>query len=150
MITLKGSGTMTQADYEYLTKDQVASYLKDKNIFSKDAKLIVEDLHAIKESIDGFVNLIYHIHNQEGKSVILKQIVNFPRSRAVEEAKYGVDEDLGDWTLDLGRMRIEIAVLIFWNSIFPGICPEILLFDEPDSVIVMEDLTELSLLRYDL
>ncbi|MEF9917854.1 MAG: methylthioribose kinase, partial [Eubacterium sp.] len=130
---------MSQADYEYLTKSQVNDYLKAKSIYPQNAQLNIRDLHAVKESIDGFVNLIYHICDENGKSVVLKQIVNFPRSRAVEEAKYGVDEDLGNWTLDLARMRIEISVLIFWNSIYPGICPEIYLFDEPNSIIVMED-----------
>lgn len=52
--------------------------------------------------------------------------------------------------LDLGRMRSEISTLIFWNTVYPGICPEIYLFDEPNRIIVMEDLMELSLLRFDL
>lgn len=135
---------------EYLTADQVANYLKSKGIFKENAVLEVRDLHAVKESIDGFVNLIYHVKDTDGKSVVLKQIVNFPRSRAEEEARSDGSEDLGDWTLDIGRMRVEIAVLIFWNSITRGICPDIYLFDEAQNVIVMEDLTDLSLLRYDL
>ncbi|MDO4287707.1 MAG: phosphotransferase [Eubacterium sp.] len=135
---------------EYLSASQVADYLKSKGIFKENAVLEVRDLHAVKESIDGFVNLIYHVKDENGKSVVLKQIVNLPRSRAEEEAKYGESEDRGDWTLDIGRMRVEISVLIFWNSIARGICPDIYLFDEAQNVIVMEDLTDLSLLRYDL
>ena len=135
---------------EYLTASQVADYLKSKGVFKENAVLEVRDLHAVKESIDGFVNLIYHVRDENGKSVVLKQIVNLPRSRTEEEAKYGESEDRGDWTLDIGRMRVEISVLIFWNSIARGICPDIYLFDEAQNVIVMEDLTDLSLLRYDL
>jgi 5-methylthioribose kinase len=51
-------------------------------------------------------------------------------------------------------MRSEIAVLIFWNTvcpgICPGICPEIYHFDEANRIIVMEDLMALSLLRFEL
>ena len=32
---------------DYLTEDQVAAYLKDKDLYPQDAELVVEDLHAI-------------------------------------------------------------------------------------------------------
>lgn len=143
--------TVSKPDYmnEYLSKDQVEGYLKSRNIYDHSAVLTVKDLHAEKESIDGYVNQIYHIRDQKGKSVILKQIVNYPRFRAEEEKKYGESKDMGSVTFDTARMRNEIAVLIFWNTIDPGICPDVYLFDEAHSVIVMEDLIDLSLLRYD-
>ncbi|WP_195268398.1 phosphotransferase [Eubacterium sp. 1001713B170207_170306_E7] len=133
----------------YLTEDQVAAYLKAKKLYPEDAELVVEDLHAIKESIDGYVNLIYHIYDQNGKSMVLKQIVNEPRSKMDEAAGSKNSKFMHDWSLDIGRLRSEIAVLIFWDSVYPGICPEIYLFDEQDGIIVMEDLTDHSLLRYE-
>lgn len=140
---------MTENVMEYMDKHQVEAYLKEKNIYPPEAVLEVRDLHNVKESIDGFVNMIYHIADGTGKSVVLKQIVHFPRFRAVDEAKYGDNAEYTNFVLDLSRMRTEIAVLIFWNAIDPGICPEIYLFDEENSVIVMEDLVDLALLRYD-
>ena len=142
---------MTYDNYGNLTVAGVADYLKEKKIFSADANLTVVDLHAVKESIEGFVNLIYHVYDQSGKSVIMKQMLSFPRFR-IEDEKNNTVEDGTDagWTLDLGRMRSEIATLIFWNSVYPGISPEIYLFDEPNRIIVMEDLMELSLLRFEL
>ncbi|MBC3889156.1 phosphotransferase [Acetobacterium paludosum] len=145
---------MTTDSYGNLTSEGVAAYLKEKEIFPADAHLTVEDLHAVKESIEGFVNLIFHVYDDNGKSVILKQMLEFPRYRIEDEKNDTVEaEDAGEdggWTLDLGRMRSEIAVLIFWNTVCPGICPEMYLFDEANRIIVMEDLMALSLLRFDL
>lgn len=142
---------MTYDSYGNLTVAGVANYLKEKNIFPTDANLTVVDLHAVKESIEGFVNLIYHVYDQSGKSVIMKQMLSMPRFRIEDEKNNTVEEADGDgWTLDLGRMRSEIATLIFWNSVYPGISPEIYLFDEPNRIIVMEDLMDLSLLRFEL
>jgi 5-methylthioribose kinase len=142
---------MTYDNYGNLTVTGVADYLKEKQIFPENANLTVVDLHAVKESIEGFVNLIYHIYDETGKSVILKQMLAFPRFRIEDEKNNNVeDSNRGNWTLDLGRMRSEIATLIFWNSVYPGICPEIYLFDEDSRIIVMEDLMALSLLRFEL
>ena len=145
---------MTHDSYGNLTPDGVAAYLKEKDLFPEDAHLTVIDLHAVKESIEGFVNLIYHVYDDNGKSVILKQMLEFPRYRIEDEKNNTVEEDDagadGGWTLDLGRMRSEIAVLIFWNTVCPGICPEMYHFDEANRIIVMEDLMALSLLRFEL
>lgn len=46
---------MTYDSYGNLTVAGVANYLKEKNIFPTDANLTVVDLHAVKESIEGFV-----------------------------------------------------------------------------------------------
>lgn len=142
---------MTYDSYGNLTTAGVADYLKEKAIFPADALLTVVDLHAVKESIEGFVNLIYHVYDQTGKSVVMKQMLSMPRFRIEDEKNNTVeDTDSEGWTLDLGRMRSEIATLIFWNSVYPGISPEIYLFDEPNRIIVMEDLMDLSLLRFEL
>jgi 5-methylthioribose kinase len=142
---------MTYDSYGNLTVAGVANYLKEKKVFPADADLSVVDLHAVKESIEGFVNLIYHVYDQSGKSVIMKQMLSLPRFRIEDEKNNTVEETNGEgWILDLGRMRSEIATLIFWNSVYPGISPEIYLFDEPNRIIVMEDLMDLSLLRFEL
>lgn len=139
---------MTYDEYGNLTITGVSEYLKEKEIFPVNADLTVIDLHAVKESIDGYVNLIFHVYDETGKSIILKQMLSFPRFK-IEEERNNIYEET-DFILDLGRMRSEIATLIFWNSVSPGICPEIYLFDETHRIIVMEDLMALSLLRYEL
>ena len=137
-------------NYGNLTVKGVEAYVKDKQLFDADAHITVVDLHAVKESIEGFVNLIYHVYDENGKSVILKQMLNLPRMRIEDEQSDDPHGQLNEWILDLGRMRSEIATLIFWNSVYKGICPDIYLFDEENRIIVMEDLMDLSLLRFDL
>ncbi|MCG2729435.1 MAG: methylthioribose kinase, partial [Acetobacterium sp.] len=83
---------MTYDSYGNLTVAGVADYLKEKEIFSADANLTVVDLHAVKESIEGFVNLIYHVYDQSGKSVIMKQMLSMPRFR-IEDEKNNTVED---------------------------------------------------------
>jgi len=145
---------MTYDSYGNITPEGVAVYLKEKDIFTENVHLTVIDLHAVKESIEGFVNLIYHVYDENGNSVILKQILELPRYRMEDEkndtVEHNEDGEEVDWTMDIGRMRSEIAVLIFWNTVCPGICPEIYHFDEANRIIVMEDLMALSLLRFEL
>lgn len=138
---------MTKDTYGNLTLKGIEAYLKEKGFFPMDADVTVLDLHAVKESIEGFVNLIYHAYDTTGKSVILKQMLSFPRF-SIEDEKN--NRKVNPKTFDLGRMRSEITTLIFWNSIHPKICPEIYLFDEENRIIVMEELMDLSLLRFDL
>lgn len=128
------------------TEAQIDAYLKDRGIFSKTCRLIVEDLRKVKESAEGFVNLIYRVRGSDGRSVVIKQILDVPVSR---QQRKSPDAYVSNWQLDQSRMQYEIAALIFWNQIHPGICPEIYLLDRPNGVIVMEDLSDLSLLRYE-
>lgn len=131
------------------TEDQIEKYLKEKGLFPKSAKLIIEDLRKIKESAEGFVNMIFRIRGSNGHSVVMKQVLDVPISRTDDVNGKGADEHLKEWSLNPNRMRYEIAALIFWNEIKPGICPEIYLLDQPNGIIVMEDLTDLRLLRYE-
>ena len=131
------------------TNQAIINYLKAHTLFPHDTELTVENLRDIKESVEGFVNQIYRIRGSNGHSVVMKQVLNLPISRESTGDDGQPDAHLADWSLDMGRMRNEIAVLIFWNQICPDICPDIYLFDEENGIIVMEDLTDLSLLRYE-
>ncbi|WP_205960733.1 phosphotransferase [Pseudoramibacter porci] len=128
------------------TEEQIDQYLKERGIFSKSCRLVVEDLRKVKESAEGFVNLIYRVRGSDGRSVVIKQILDVPVSR---QQRKSPDAYVSSWQLDQSRMQYEIAALIFWNQIHPGICPEIYLLDRPNGVIVMEDLSDLSLLRFE-
>ncbi|MEG0377098.1 MAG: phosphotransferase, partial [Eubacterium sp.] len=128
---------------EPLTKETVKTYLIEKEIFSKDAHLSVVDLHAELENIEGYVNLIYQISDTKtNHSVIVKQLL--PYIRAFREAT-GEDHPIL-----MERLRTEIAVLTFMGTLCEDIAPDIYLFDEGAGVIVMEDLSDLELLRFEL
>ncbi len=132
----------------YLTADRIENFVKEKEIFARDAVLTVEDMRRVKESVEGFVNLIYRIRDDRGKSVVLKQVLNIPYFRQLaEEDGSAAYEDI---SMETARLRSEISVLIFWNTLFPGIAPDIYLFDEERDIIIMEDLSRLGLLRYEL
>lgn len=134
---------------EYLNEATVAEYVKAKGLYPPDAKLTVHDLHDVKESVDGYVNLIFTISDGNGRDMVLKQTMHTPRSRSEGSDQVKNPDALADWTLDTSRMRNEIAVLIFWNAIDPGICPAIYHFDEVQGIEVMESLIDHSLLRFD-
>ena len=129
------------------TKYNIVAYLREKNIFAPCLDLIVENLREIKQSAEGYVNPIYRIRANDGSSVVLKQVTVIPITREEEEKAGRTAGNTHD--LDAARMRYETAVLIFWNAICEGITPEIYLLDEENCIIVMEDLTDLSLLRFD-
>jgi len=132
----------------YLTTDRIEDFVKEKRIFAPDATLTIEDMRRVKESVEGFVNLIYRIRDTEGKSVVLKQVMSVPYFRQLAEEN---GEALGESvTMATERLRSEISVLIFWNTLFPGIAPEIFLFEEERDIIIMEDLSHMGLLRYEL
>lgn len=126
------------------TKTDIDRYVKEKGLFPTAAQLVIENLREIKQSAEGYVNPIYRIRNAN-RSVIMKQITAMPISRSEEN-----DEHLSEWALDTDRIRNEILVLLYWNAICPGICPEVYLLDEDNGVIIMEDLSDLSLLRYEM
>lgn len=140
--------SVVNAQQYYLTTDRIESFVKEKEIFAPDAVLTIEDMRRIKESVEGYVNLIYRIREKDGRSVVLKQVMNIPYFRQLAEEN---GEDLGETvTMATERLRSEISVLIFWNTLFPGITPEIFLFEEERDIIIMEDLSDLGLLRYEL
>ena len=73
---------------------------------------------------------------------MVKQLL--PYIRAFKEA------DGGDHPVLMERLRTEIAVLTFMGTLYEDIAPDIYLFDEAAGVIVMEDLMDLELLRFEL
>jgi 5-methylthioribose kinase len=123
-----------------LTVSNIPDYLISKNIFDEGTELEVIDLFEAKESVEGFVNLIFQATDKKnGRSVVIKQVA--PHATRIESNVR--------MEIDVARLKNEISVLIFWNSLTPDITPEIYLFDEEDNVIAMEDLTHLSLVRFE-
>ena len=128
---------------EPLNRDTIKDYLIQKKIFSENALLNVIDLHEEIQNIEGYVNLIFAVRDLNSNcSVVVKQLL--PYIRAFKEA------DGGDHPVLMERLRTEIAVLTFMGTLYEDIAPDIYLFDEAAGVIVMEDLMDLELLRFEL
>jgi 5-methylthioribose kinase len=98
-----------------------------------------EDL-VITEIGDGNLNYVYRVTRPgpEKRSLIVKQAV--PYLRMVGE----------EWPLSKDRMIIEIRALQAYNRIAPDFVPDIYHADENMCVLIMQDLGEVNVLRYDM
>lgn len=94
--------------------------------------------YDITEIGDGNLNFVYRVAQQGDRmrSVIVKQAV--PYLRVVGE----------EWPLSRNRMLYELRASRLYSDLTPGFVPEIYHADEAMSVVVMEDLRDLRVLRY--
>ena len=96
-------------------------------------------LHA-REVGDGNLNQVFIVQsgNADGGgngSVVLKQAL--PYLRVAGES----------WPLTRERMRFETQALIKHNELAPGLAPQVYHFDQEMSLVVMEDLSALEVMR---
>lgn len=94
--------------------------------------------YDITEIGDGNLNFVYRVARKGDRmrSVIVKQAV--PYLRVAGE----------DWPLSRNRMLFELRASRLYSDLAPGFVPEIYHADEDMSVVVMEDLRDLKVLRY--
>jgi 5-methylthioribose kinase len=93
-------------------------------------------LHA-REVGDGNLNLVFIVESSAGpeNSVVLKQAL--PYLRVAGES----------WPLTRERMRFETQALLKHNELAPGLAPQVYHFDEEMSLVVMENLSHLEVMR---
>ncbi|MBP7961368.1 MAG: S-methyl-5-thioribose kinase [Caldilineaceae bacterium] len=86
---------------------------------------------------DGNLNQVFIVHNQAdpAQSVVLKQAL--PYLRVAGE----------DWPLTRERMRFETQALLKHNELAPGLAPIVYHADSEMSVVVMENLSTLEVMR---
>lgn len=118
-------------------KQKLTAYLVSCGLFAEDERLIVRNLYEELDDIDGYVNLIFQVQSAD-KSVIIKQVL--PYLRIWKES--GVHHPV-----NMERMGAEVRMLIYMNTIYPDIAPEIYHVDEAQGMIVMEDLSAFDMLR---
>lgn len=124
-------------------KQFILKYLVDRCLMPSNHALDIINLTEESVTADGYVNRLYRVTDlQTNYSVIVKKIL--PYIRAYRETDGSIHE------VRMGRMRTEIAVLSFMNTLYPGITPEIFHFNESDGIIVMEDLSHMDVLRFGL
>lgn len=89
-----------------------------------------------KEVGDGNLNQVFIITNRTtGKSVILKQALPYLRVAG------------DNWPLTRERMKFETGALLFYGDVVADLVPEVLHHDEAMSLIVMEFLGDLEVMR---
>lgn len=98
----------------------------------------VLDLHAsmqAREVGDGNLNLVFIVEGAAGQSVVVKQAL--PYLRVAGES----------WPLTRERMRFETQALLKHNELAPGLAPQVYHFDDEMSLVVMEHLSGLEVMR---
>ena len=91
-------------------------------------------LHA-REVGDGNLNLVFIIEAATGQSLVVKQAL--PYLRVAGES----------WPLTRERMRFETQALLKHNELAPGLAPQVYHFDDEMSLVVMENLSGLEVMR---
>lgn len=94
----------------------------------------------ISEIGDGNLNYVYRVKNRSSSahSIIVKQAVPYLRIEGES------------WPLSRNRIIYESRALQLYNKIVPDYVPALIYFDEDMSVIVMEDLGDVDVLRYQM
>lgn len=91
-------------------------------------------LHA-REVGDGNLNLVFIVEAATGQSLVVKQAL--PYLRVAGES----------WPLTRERMRFETQALLKHNELAPGLAPQVYHFDDEMSLVVMENLSGLEVMR---
>ncbi|MCP4400908.1 MAG: S-methyl-5-thioribose kinase [bacterium] len=116
--------------YRSLDSHTAIDYVKSLNLFPQDSTLDGSEVG------DGNLNLVFKVCDVDnGKSVIIKQAL--PYVRCVGES----------WPLDLNRTILEANAFEIQNKLAPGLVPELYHKDEELSLLVMEDLSRLGVMR---
>ncbi|PIE35416.1 S-methyl-5-thioribose kinase [candidate division KSB3 bacterium] len=116
--------------YRSLDSHTAVDYVKSLDLFPQDATLEGSEVG------DGNLNLVFKIRDtQGGKSVIIKQAL--PYLRCAGES----------WPLDLHRTILEANVFEIQNKLAPGLVPKLYHKDEELSLLIMEDLSHLGVMR---
>jgi 5-methylthioribose kinase len=131
-----GGGRMS---YKDLTTASAIEYVKAKtDIFSAAARLEVYEIGGGEDDGDGFVNHIYRIWDETGKSVILKQAK--PYLKVFGEAA----------PLTTMRNQIESEIIRLRTAITPEYLPEMYHIDSENNLFIYEDCGRLKIMRFEL
>ena len=116
--------------YRALTEQEAVAYARQlPDVFSKGAELTSQEIG------DGNLNMVFRIQDSvSGNSIILKQAL--PYIRVVK-----------DWPMTLDRARIEAEVLREQDKADPGRVPKVFHYDSELALIVMEDLSDYTIMR---
>jgi len=120
--------------YQALNHDTVIDYLRRVPALAEVIDLSAP-LHA-REVGDGNLNLVFIVENGHAdQSIVLKQAL--PYLRVAGES----------WPLTRERMRFETQALLKHNELAPGLAPRVYHFDDEMSLVVMENLSGLEVMR---
>ncbi len=126
--------------YKDLNKESVMEYVKAyTDYFPGDANLHSYEFGDGEEDGDGFINFIYRVWDDNGKSVIVKQAKTYYKA-------FG--EGVGPFVVD--RNALEANIMRIRGMITPENIPEVYFVDLENHIYVCEDCSDLKILRFEL
>ncbi len=126
--------------YQEITKENIAAYLKENtDYFEPDAVLSVYEIGEGEEDGDGFINFLYRVWDETGKSVIVKQAKTYFKA-------FG--EGAGPFVQERNAMEAEIMQIK--GAIVPEYIPQIYGVDRQNHAYLCEDCSDLKILRFEL
>ena len=125
--------------YKDLTPSRVIEYIKTSTgIFPAGARLEVYEIGGGEDDGDGFVNHIYRVWDESGKSVILKQAK--PYLKLFGEVA----------PLTTKRNQLESEIIKLRAAITPDYLPEMYHLDPDNNLFIYEDCGRLRIMRFEL
>lgn len=127
----------------HLSAQETIDYVQNNTtLFPPAARLTARRITGNPGETDGYVNIIHLIKDVDsGRSVAFKQVLPYVRA-ALENDEYV--------PLPLNRMAVEVAVFKLWRTINPALIPQIYHRDDANAILIMEDLSDLTLLRFEM
>lgn len=121
--------------YRALDSNTVVEYLRAQPALA--AVLPGDNPLSASEVGDGNLNQVFIVRDthEPARTVVVKQAL--PYLRVAGES----------WPLTRERMRFESQALIKHNELAPGLAPQVYLYDDALSLVVMEDLSHLQVMR---
>ncbi len=108
--------------------------------FSSPDDLDVYLITGEEASAEGFVNQVARVSDSSGRSAIVKQVL--PQMRRLPDVT-------GELVLPTNRCELEVSAFSIFNTLTPGSTPQIYGLDLETSSIVMQDLAEMNLARFE-
>lgn len=115
-------------EYEILTQDTVADYLAKHPAVA--GRVNAAKISSVDEIGDGNLNLVFHVKDEDGGSIIVKQAL--PYVRMVGEG----------WPMTPARAEKEAHSLQVHHSLVPDLVVDVFDYDPDQYVILMEDLSD--------
>jgi len=120
-------------EYEFLAEGNVVEYLKSRED-TRD-RIDTERISEIREIGDGNLNLVFHVVDEDGRGIILKQALPYVRMVGA------------GWPMTPERARREAESLGVHHGLAPELVVETIAYDPARFILVLEDLSDHSVWR---
>ncbi len=122
-----------------LSKENLLDYVKGRlDFFDPDGDIRISEIGdgSVEEDGDGFINFVFRISDGTHHLIVKQSTVDM-RSQ-------------GDLNIDINRYRFEYESMMIRRALVPDLLPEIYDIDDENRVFIMEDVSHLRIVRFQL